>query len=848
MNVFRRQRFEELECRRLLAIDWINRGTIGNDQDNFQNLYGLQDAIVARQIIDRAVSDWNAVIADQNFDNDSNPLTHDFQLAVNAFAFEALGQQFAGVRGDTSITAVTHGGAGQAGWTVGVPTAATVRVDNNGGGAGWFLDSTPLDDIEFTGLATPFHASFVDATLIGQARQNDFYRTVLHEIGHALGISFQLPTLAIVGNLYMFDSNNDGVYEVDTNPLGSGSVLLGYYSGTPQGAPFAVFTPDDGAHFYEGGTADQPLTPTHPHELMNAGRALPTGQSGSTPPFETTRQFISDLTVEVLADAYGYTAILPSTLDTAHGMLDSMTGTLLVQGRARNFATGVGANDTINLQRVIDSQGDNILVNVNGNLERVPFAQVRDIIIHGNGGTDSIAVNPNVTQPWQEVQYVVSNNQDALESSTSVGGSSTTNGIVDLSATIPGSQTTLRAAIVEANAAGTARGIYVGRGTYNLILTGTGGDTQGDLDIIGNVTIVGAGAGATIINASALGDRVLEIDGVGSSLTLARATITGGNISNHATAITGGGINVTNGATFNLQDSAVVGNTGKWYGGGIHSAGATTTTNITGSVVTGNQLPNTSAPMAYGGGGIYAISGTLTIANSMVANNNADVGQDDVFGVAATWTSLGNNALTTMHANLASDFPTTGSDPNYIGAANLVVTSLVDSLDANRSTDTVERSLREAIDLANVAATPQSIWLPAWNFVLTRGRNGGVGTTDIDVAQGDLDVKKSLTVRGITTALTRVQWKPGVADAVFDLLGDFTGDGLVGGADDGDRRRPRLFITGRPNMARALARRSSMTFSADGDDDGDVDSADLAIWQAYYSNLLSLTNLTAVLA
>jgi hypothetical protein len=47
----------------------------------------------------------------------------------------------------------------------GVPKATTIRLDNDGGGApgpGWFFDETPTDDIEFTGISSPFAASFVD--------------------------------------------------------------------------------------------------------------------------------------------------------------------------------------------------------------------------------------------------------------------------------------------------------------------------------------------------------------------------------------------------------------------------------------------------------------------------------------------------------------------------------------------------------------------------------------------------------------------------------------------------------------------------------------------------------------
>ena len=51
-------RFEKLECRNLLAIDWTNRGTIGDDSDNFEGVYRAANALIAREIVDRAIHDW----------------------------------------------------------------------------------------------------------------------------------------------------------------------------------------------------------------------------------------------------------------------------------------------------------------------------------------------------------------------------------------------------------------------------------------------------------------------------------------------------------------------------------------------------------------------------------------------------------------------------------------------------------------------------------------------------------------------------------------------------------------------------------------------------------------------
>jgi hypothetical protein len=71
---------EKLEDRRVLAIIWANEFGTGVDDPHF-NSYATNETI-ARQIVNRAIDDWNAIITDQNFDNDNNPVTHDFALKV----------------------------------------------------------------------------------------------------------------------------------------------------------------------------------------------------------------------------------------------------------------------------------------------------------------------------------------------------------------------------------------------------------------------------------------------------------------------------------------------------------------------------------------------------------------------------------------------------------------------------------------------------------------------------------------------------------------------------------------------------------------------------------------------
>ncbi len=109
---------------------------------------------------------------------------------------------------------------------------------------------------------------------------------------------------------------------------------------------------------------------------------------------------------------------LPSSLDSAHATLDSLTGTLLVQGGVT--AAGVSQSDAI----VIDAVSSDIRVRlydmsgVNYATEQVPAADVTQIVVSRTG--DNISdpgslVLTNINVPVKEVYWVVSSNEDALD-------------------------------------------------------------------------------------------------------------------------------------------------------------------------------------------------------------------------------------------------------------------------------------------------------------------------------------------------------------------------------------------------------------------------------------------------
>jgi hypothetical protein len=807
----RQASFESLEPRNLLAVVWLNEGNAANDSDSFKNFYGTSLAPLARSIVDRAVADWNRVITNFNYveDTDSNPnnnLSNTFQLTLSA---ANLGP---GLRGTTGVTSRNIANS---------PTAATIQIDDNGAGDVWFFDPTPNDDAEFTALVNSgmngdgpaFAASFFDFN----ASADDFYRTVVHEIGHAMGIATD-QGLAISTMLQplSYDSAhtkpvNDPTTKTSASDPGTGTPLTRFKS-TLSSPQFPNVTATlIGTHIYEGDIYDTNFDPTtvypanssaaesfvsSPNELMNAGRTVPAGLPNPVPPFETVRQFISDLDAKILADAYGYTVTLPSQINTAYASLDSLTGTLLVQGGVTS--NGSPLSDTINIDTVTINNVANIRVQVSEanpsspaftTTELFPAAGVTQIVIAANGvpsgGMDPITVTPQLASIVKGAQYVVSSNQDSADAGIAVGDV-----FVDQSSVIPGRQVSLRAAIHDANgyAGGAMLGIYVPRGNYQLTIPGLSdsgiGDTVGDLDIGHSVMVLGTGAGETIIDAALLqsspGDRVFEVRG-GATLDLSGVTVTGGRPTD-LSGYSGGGILVQNGAALKLSNSAVTGNSTPNDGGGGIYFGQYGGGSIVDCVITNNNASNGTG----GGGGIALGYPSITpppdpehpnyarvmVANSIIARNfGGGDGRDIVGGNQnRAVVSGGDNLLTAatgtigISSGLKGDFVNT--NPTFVP---YVVTDVADKLNTNQS---VAFTLREAIQAAN--STGGEIWVPGWPFEMTISGADGVSASSVDVTRGDFDVTRSMSIRGVGAGETIIDATPlqstAASDRVFEIL------------------------------------------------------------------------------
>ena len=195
--------------------------------------------------------------------------------------------------------------------------------------------------------------------------------------------------------------------------------------------------------------------------------------------------------------------------------------------------------------------------------------------------------------------------------------------------------------------------INLATGTYELSAVGAGeGDNlTGDIDVdttavnASNLTIDGAGAGATTIDTDDTpewGDRVLEQISNTGTLTISDLTITDG----HITGASGGGGFKMNGGTVLIERSRITGSSSDLQGGGVSAPGSgslsitdstidantstgntgsggvysnATTTTVDSTVIRGNTATNSVAPE---GGGMEADSTTLTMTDSVIADNH----------------------------------------------------------------------------------------------------------------------------------------------------------------------------------------------------------------------------------
>lgn len=373
------------------------------------------------------------------------------------------------------------------------------------------------------------------------------------------------------------------------------------------------------------------------------------------------------------------------------------------------------------------------------------------------------------------------------------------NSTADEASPLAGVQT-LRSAALSANSNPGETLIIVPEGLYNLSVLGNDNSgLVGDIDIAGDLTMIGAGPGKTIINATGLNDRVIEVLG-GGNLNLRGFTITGGEAINAS----GGGILANVNSALTLNYTVLQGNRATISGAGLFDGSGAT---VLDSVIANNTVTGSTS----GGGGIYTSAGVSTVvANTIIANNSSISGDSDwQLNTGGSATSLGHNLLSSAGSSLVGLLqPSDIVDPNV----DYIVTVPFDN---NRTTPTLDSlALREAVILANASQGDETIWLPAWSINVSLRGTASLG--ELDPTLGDIDVLDSVSIRGIES-FTEIVGEQALGEPVFHLAGDIDNTGVVDLTDFGIWKNSHDHLL-------------SLNLPGDANQSGVIDSGDLQLY------------------
>jgi hypothetical protein len=295
----------------------------------------------------------------------------------------------------------------------------------------------------------------------------------------------------------------------------------------------------------------------------------------------------------ICAPAMAADLVVSSLDDTGTGTLRNAIGDALAGDRIV-FAPGLAGTISLNSTLTIS----------------------RDLIIEGNG---------NIELDGRDTSRVITitGGQVDLRRLVVRNGFATDGGGISSAGTLLMSNCEVR----NNNATGRGGGLFIGAGSYSLVDTtiadnfatnegggiedlGTAPSTITRGRIINNIS---SGAGAGIRHVS------------GQELTINHSTISG-NTAATTNTVTGGGI-ASQGATLNINYSTISGNKSH-FAGGIYVAnlGASTKLNLVGSTITGNTAVSD-------GGGLFVFGAGATLTNSTIVNNLAGAGTGGGLGM-----------------------------------------------------------------------------------------------------------------------------------------------------------------------------------------------------------------------
>jgi CSLREA domain-containing protein len=228
--------------------------------------------------------------------------------------------------------------------------------------------------------------------------------------------------------------------------------------------------------------------------------------------------------------------------------------------------------------------------------------------------------------------------------------------------------------------------IVLPAGTYTLTISGSeDANTSGDLDILADLEILGAGVATTIVDGNDI-DRVFDVDPVETGVTVLMSDLTVRNGDAPGTVCAGG---IWNHGALTLIRAAVIDNRGG-CGAGIENYDNTQpaplqTLVLTDVLISGNQTDNPSN--GVGGGLTNEVDRTATLTNVTISNNTAEADGGGLWHVGAAGTTTLNNV--TITGNTADSVPGTdggGGIHNVNGTVNMANSIVAGNTDASGNT------------------------------------------------------------------------------------------------------------------------------------------------------------------
>lgn len=262
----------------------------------------------------------------------------------------------------------------------------------------------------------------------------------------------------------------------------------------------------------------------------------------------------------------------------------------------------------------------------------------------------------------------------------------------------------LRAAIMEANAAPDRNSIQVPAGTYTLTLPVVDDEGGGDLNIESDMNIVGAGPELTVIDGNGT-DRVMHMGSFQSILFVSNLTVTNGFFNGFGGA---GIFSVDNDLT--LTNCVVRGNnvsSSDANGAGVFAGGELTMINCT---VYSNTI-TTSGGSGFGAGVLCYFGGTSTLTNCTISDNVA-AGTGAVGGGLA----IESNTVTVTNCTITNNSAASGGGGIYYAGDgfNHFLFMIGNSIVANNTSDNCQATAEPIMSLGHNLEDANSC-----NFVAT---------------------------------------------------------------------------------------------------------------------------------